>query len=78
MLLYLIVKNHSFVDGNKRIAAVSFLYFLNKTNLLYKSDGKPVIDDNTLFALMILVAESDKSEMETTKNMIITILNAKN
>jgi death-on-curing family protein len=78
MLLYLIVKNHSFVDGNKRIAAASFLYFLNKNNLLYKSDGKPVIDDNTLFALTILVAESDKSEMETTKNMIITILNARN
>lgn len=77
MLLYLIVKNHSFVDGNKRIAAASFLYFLNKNNLLYKSDGKPVIDDNTLFALTILVAESDKSEMETTKNMIITILNAR-
>lgn len=78
MLLYLIVKNHSFVDGNKRIAAASFLYFLNKNNLLYKSDGKPVIDDNTLFALTILVAESDKSEMEITKNMIITILNASN
>ena len=78
MLLYLIVKNHSFVDGNKRIAAASFLYFLNKNNLLYKSDGKPVLDDNTLFALTILVAESDKSEMETTKNMIITILNARN
>lgn len=77
MLLYLIVKNHSFVDGNKRIAAASFLYFLNKNNLLYKSDGKPVIDDNTLFALTILVAESDKSEMEPTKNMIITILNAR-
>ena len=78
MLLYLIVKNHSFVDGNKRIAAASFLYFLNKNNLLYKSNGKAVIDDNTLFALTILVAESDKSEMETTKNMIITILNARN
>lgn len=77
MLLYLIVKNHSFVDGNKRIAAASFLYFLNKNNLLYKSDGKPIIDDNTLFALTILVAESNKSEMETTKNMIITILNAR-
>ncbi len=77
MLLYLIVKNHSFVDGNKRIAAASFLYFLNKNNLLYKSDGKPVLDDNTLFALTILVAESNKSEMETTKNMIITILNAR-
>lgn len=78
ILLYLIVKNHSFVDGNKRIAAASFLYFLNKNNLLYKSDGNPVIDDNTLFTLTILVAESDKSEMETTKNIIITILNAGN
>ncbi len=78
MLLYLIVKNHSFVDGNKRIAAASFLYFLNKNGLLYKSNGKTVIDDNTLFALTILVAESKKSEMEITKNMIITILNARN
>lgn len=75
MLLYLIVKNHSFLDGNKRIAAASFLYFLEKNNLLKKNNNSTIIDNNTLFALIILIAESNPSERETIKNIVITILN---
>ena len=75
VLLYLIVKNHSFVDGNKRIAAACFLYFLEKHNLLKTGKGATIIDNNTLFALTILVAESKPTEMELIKNIVITILN---
>lgn len=75
MLLYLIVKNHSFVDGNKRIGASCFLHFLNKNGLLYDSFGHPVIDDATLFSLTLLVAESNPSEKETVKQVIISVLN---
>lgn len=74
MLLYLIVKNHSFTDGNKRIGASCFLYFLDKNNMLYKN-GKSIIDNGTLFALTLLIAESNPSEMTTTKNIVISVLN---
>lgn len=73
-LLYLVVKNHSFIDGNKRIAAACFLYFLNKNGIL-KQNEKFILDNNSLFALTILVAESKPSEMETVKSMIVSILN---
>ena len=66
MLLYLITKNHSFSDGNKRIAASCFLYFLNKNNMLYKNNF-PIIDNGTLFALTLLIAESNPDEMEIMK-----------
>lgn len=75
MLLYFIVKNHSFLDGNKRIGASCFLYFLDKNGLLYDDFGKTIIDDTTLFALTLLIAESKPSEMETIKNVTISILN---
>lgn len=75
MLLYFIVKNHSFTDGNKRIGASCFLYFLNKNNMLYKTDGKPIIDNGTLFALTILIAESNPAEMETIKQVVLSVLN---
>ncbi len=74
MLLYFIVKNHSFTDGNKRIGASCFLYFLDKNSMLY-NDGKPIIDNGTLFALTLLIAESKPDEMETVKNMVISVLN---
>ncbi len=74
MLLYFIVKNHSFTDGNKRIGASCFLYFLDKNNMLYK-DGKPIIDNGTLFAITLLIAESKPEEMETVKNVVISVLN---
>lgn len=74
MLLYLITKNHSFSDGNKRIAASCFLYFLDKNGMLYK-DGLPIIDNGTLFALTILIAESNPKEMETMKQIVVSVLN---
>ncbi len=77
MLLYFIVKNHSFTDGNKRIGASCFLYFLDKNNILYKNN-KPVIDNGTLFALTLLIAESQPQEMETVKNIVISVLNRNN
>lgn len=74
MLLYLITKNHSFSDGNKRIAASCFLYFLNKNNMLYKNN-LPIIDNGTLFALTLLIAESEPSEMGIMKQIVISVLN---
>ena len=74
MLLYLITKNHSFSDGNKRSAASCFLYFLEKNGILYKNN-LPIIDNGTLFALTILIAESNPKEMETMKQIVISVLN---
>lgn len=74
MLLYLIVKNHSFADGNKRIGASCFLYFLNQNNMLYKND-LPIIDNATLFALTLLIATSKPEEMETVKQIVLSVLN---
>ena len=74
MLLYLITKNHSFSDGNKRIAASCFLYFLEKNGILYK-ENQPIIDNSTLFALTVLIAESNPKEMETMKQIVVSVLN---
>ena len=74
MLLYLIVKNHSFTDGNKRIGAACFLYFLDKNSMLYQGQN-PIIDANTLFALTLLIAESKADEMQTVKQVAISVLN---
>ena len=74
MLLYLLVKNHSFTDGNKRIGAACFLYFLERNNLLYQN-GTPLFDDATLFALTLLIASSKPEEKETMKHVIISVLN---
>jgi len=74
-LLYLIVKNHSFVDGNKRIAAACFLHFLEKNNLLYVEDNHPIISNEALAAITLFVATSKPEEMETVKQLIISILN---
>lgn len=76
MLLYLIVKNHSFVDGNKRIAASCFLYFLNKNNILYNK-GIPIISNYSLATLTLLIAESKPEEKETVIKLIVSILNRK-
>ena len=76
MLLYLITKNHSFSDGNKRIAASCFLYFMDRNGILYKDkDEVPIIDNATLFALTLLIAESDPKEMETMKQAVVSVLN---
>lgn len=77
MLLYMIVKNHSFADGNKRIGASCFLYFLDKNGILYR-DGSPVIDSKTLFAITLLIAESKPEEMETMRQITLSVLNRKN
>ena len=72
--LYLIVKNHVFVDGNKRIAATLFIYFLNFYGILYKED-KQVIDNNTLTALTLLIAESNPKEKEVIVDLVMNFLN---
>ena len=73
-LLYLITKNHSFSDGNKRIAAALFLYFLNKNGTLFE-DGEKIIDDYTLVAITIMIAESKPAEKETMIKLIMNFLN---
>lgn len=72
--LYMIVKNHVFIDGNKRIAATLFIYFLNYYNILYKED-KQVIDNNTLTALTILIAEFNPKEKEVIIDLVMNFLN---
>lgn len=74
-LLYLIVKNHSFVDGNKRIAAACFLHFLHKNDLLSRDGHQPIISNEALAAITLFVATSRPEEMETVKKLIISILN---
>ena len=73
-LLYFVTKNHSFSDGNKRIAAAVFLYFLDKNNALFSSDGEKNIDDRTLLALVIMIAESRTDEKELMINVIMNCL----
>ncbi len=67
--LYLITKNHTFIDGNKRIAATLFIYFLERNNMLYR-DNKQIIDNNTLVAITLLIAQSNPKE----KNVIIDLV----
>ena len=71
--LYMIVKNHVFIDGNKRIAATLFIYFLNYYNILYKDEIK-VIDNNTLVSLTLLIAESNPKEKEILTNLVMNFL----
>ena len=77
-LLYFIVKNHSFVDGNKRIAASIFLWFLDKNGRLYKSDGSKRIADNALVALTLMIAESDPSERDIIVALTVNLINKNN
>jgi prophage maintenance system killer protein len=71
--LYLIIKNHTFIDGNKRIAATLFIYFLEFYNILYK-DNTRVIDNNTLVAITLLVAESNPKEKDILIDLIMNFL----
>ena len=71
--LYLITKNHTFIDGNKRIAATLFIYFLNFNNLLYKDNTK-VIDNNTLVAITLLIAQSNPKEKEILVDLVMNFL----
>lgn len=72
-MLYLVTKNHVFIDGNKRIAATLFIYFLNYYGLLYNEKGM-VIDNNTLVAVTILIAQSDPKEKEVLVNLVMNFL----
>ena len=73
-LLYFVTKNHSFLDGNKRIAATMFLYFLDRNNALFDSDGTKTIEDHTLVALTIMIAESRPEEKEMMISVIMNCL----
>ncbi len=77
-LLYLIVKNHSFTDGNKRIAAFIFLYFLEKNGLLFTENGNKRIADNALVALTLMIAVSKPEEKETMIKVIVNLINKNN
>ncbi len=73
-LLYFITKNHSFIDGNKRIAAFIFLYFLDRNGILFDSSGNKLIEDNALVALTILIAVSDPVEKDTLIKVIVNLI----
>ncbi len=78
MLLYLVVKNHSFVDGNKRIAATLFLWFMQNNGILYRPDGTKRISDASLVALTLMIAESHTGEMDTMVKLVVSLINRKN
>ena len=78
MLLYLVTKNHSFSDGNKRIAAFLFLWFLEKNDILYKSDSTRLIENNTLVALTLMIAESRTEEKDIMVKVIVNLINQNN
>jgi prophage maintenance system killer protein len=77
-LLYFIVKNHAFSDGNKRIAAAIFIYFLNANNILYRADGSKRLADNALVALTLLIAESKPEEKDTIVKVVVNLINRSN
>ncbi|SJZ49655.1 Virulence protein RhuM family protein [Chitinophaga eiseniae] len=77
-LLYFVVKNHSFSDGNKRIAAFLFVWFMGKNNLLYRKDGSKRIADNALVAMTLMIAESKADEMDMMIKVVVNLINAAN
>lgn len=78
MLLYLVTKNHSFSDGNKRIAATLFLWFLNNNGILYREDGTKRLADNTLVALTLMIAESRTEEKDIMVKVVVNLINQRN
>ena len=78
MLLYLVTKNHSFTDGNKRIAATLFLWFMAENGILYNPDGTKRIADNTLVALTLMIAESRAEEKDTMVKVLVNLINRNN
>ena len=78
MLLYLVTKNHSFSDGNKRIAATLFLWFLNENRILYRPDGSKRLPDNTLVALTLMIAESRPEEKDIMVKVVVNLINQNN
>lgn len=77
-LLYLTVKNHSFSDGNKRIAAFLFLWFLENNRILYRPDGSRLLDNNTLVALTLMIAESRTEEKDVMTKVVVNLINKNN
>ena len=77
-LLYFIVKNHSFSDGNKRIAAFLFIWFLEKNQILYREDGSKRIADNALVALTLMIAESEPGDKDIMTRVVVSLINAHN
>ncbi len=77
-LLYFVVKNHSFTDGNKRIAAFLFVWFLEKNGILYKADGSRKIADNALVALTLMIAESKPAEKDIMVKVVVNLINSNN
>ena len=77
-LLYLTVKNHSFSDGNKRIAAFLFLWFLEKNGILYREDGSRLLDNNTLVALTLMIAQSKVEEKDIMTKVVVNLINQNN
>jgi prophage maintenance system killer protein len=78
MLLYLVTKNHSFSDGNKRIAATLFLWFLHNNGILYREDGSKRLADNTLVALTLMIAESKTEEKDVMVKVVVNLINQRN
>ena len=78
MLLYLVTKNHSFSDGNKRIAATLFLWFVNNNGILYREDGTKRIADSTLVALTLMIAESRTEEKDVMVKVVVNLINKNN
>lgn len=78
MLLYLVTKNHSFSDGNKRIAAFLFLWFLEQNGILYRSDSTKLIENNTLVALTLMIAESRTEEKDIMVKVVVNLINKNN
>ncbi len=78
MLLYLVTKNHSFSDGNKRIAATLFLWFMQNNGLLYRADGSKRISDGTLVALTLMIAESRTEEKDVMVKVVVNLINKNN
>ena len=77
-LLYFVVKNHSFSDGNKRIAAYLFVWFMEKNGILYRGDGSKRIADNAFVALTLMIAESKSDEKEMMVKVMVNLINTNN
>ena len=77
-LLYLVVKNHAFTDGNKRIAAALFVWFLDRNKILYKKDGSKRIADNALVAITLMIAESQPKEKNVIAALVVNLINKLN
>jgi prophage maintenance system killer protein len=77
-LLYFVIKNHSFSDGNKRIAAFLFVWFMAKNNILYRADGSKRIADNALVAIALMIAESKPEEKDMMTKVVVSLINKMN